>query len=77
MGNKNYDELDLDGLRDAKLAIDAEIADLRAEKKAIAEVENRKVAEQQTAYILATLSDDQKRALAQFVTAQGFDASQQ
>ncbi|MGE0131916.1 MAG: hypothetical protein AB7U82_27850 [Blastocatellales bacterium] len=69
----NYDELSLDQLRDAKVAIDAKIEVLREEKRAIARIEDRELAEAEAHRIVANLSDDQKRALAQSLKPVGIE----
>lgn len=65
----------LDELLAEKLVIDAQIEELRAQKRVIAGIENQKLAEQESQRRLASLSDEEKASLAQVLSAQGFDAS--
>lgn len=63
-----------DELLAEKVAIDAQIEELREHKRTIAGIENQKLAEQAAAARIANLSDPEKLALAQTLQAQGFVA---
>ena len=57
-----------------KVAIEAQIEELREQKRAIARIEDQKLAEQAAAARIANLSDPEKQVLAQTLKAEGFVA---
>ena len=63
-----------DELLAEKVAIDAQIEQLREQKRTIARIEDQKLAEQAAAARIANLSDPEKQALAQTLQAEGFVA---
>lgn len=72
----DYESMSFDELRDAKVAIDGQIATLRAEKAIIAKVESEKLAEADAARIAANLTADQKRALLQVIAPEGIESAE-